>query len=84
MTAKDEKPAEEQRVFKDTGVRRSSRTATTSGPRCSRRRLATRTAWVTCPHCKHRHEVEVADIRARTDAAKALHELAGGAAEADE
>lgn len=38
---------------------------------------ATKEVWVSCTHCKHRNKVEIPDHRARTDAARALHELAG-------
>jgi hypothetical protein len=77
MNAEDDRSASEQRVFKDYWRAALEENIDDVKARLIEATAATRSAWVTCPNCKHRHEVEVADIRARTDAAKVLHELAG-------
>ena len=77
MNSSDEKPAKDKRA-----VREFWRETLDDNLEVVRERLleataATRSVWVTCSNCKHRSEVEVADIRARTDAVNALHTLAG-------
>ena len=44
----------------------------------------TKTSWLECPHCGRKSQFEIPDARARSDAAKTLHELGGLKPKAEE